>query len=227
MNQIRKGFKARARRLARQFLTDSVEVLDVNEQSFLDLQDELRNFSIQHDLWEQGLPHSQDALDDEDQDSDVDFDRGTPLFPEDGPGAGYAPHRIKVLLKDFRAELDNVIEAFVRFKMAQDLFWQLNIARRSNLPFMKATEEELALGNKISAEDEALQATQWSLHEDMVGAQALDGHLANGSIHEEEPIIEDLSVFNGGHIDMAEQVVQEVVIPPQGDQVSPGSRQAG
>ena len=56
----------------------------------------------------------------------------------------------------------------------------------------------------------------------MVNAQVLDGHLANGSIHEEEPIIEDLSVFNGGHIDMPEQVVQEVVIPPQGDQVSPG-----
>ena len=41
MNQIRKGFKARARRLARKIQTDSVEVLDVNERSFLDLQGEL------------------------------------------------------------------------------------------------------------------------------------------------------------------------------------------
>ena len=109
MNQIRKGFKARARRLARKILSDLVEVLDVNEQSFLDLQGELRNFLIQRDLWEQELPHSQDVLDDEEQDEDADIDRGVPLFPEDGPGAGYAPHRIKVLLKDYRAELDNVI----------------------------------------------------------------------------------------------------------------------
>ena len=132
MNQIRKTFKARCRRLARKILTDAIEVLDVNERAFLDLQDELRNFSIQRDLWEQGLPHSQDERDDEDQDSDVDYDRGTPIFPEDGPGAGYAPHRIKVLLKDFRSELDNVIEAFVRFNL---LIPTLRRNRDRALPF--------------------------------------------------------------------------------------------
>ena len=34
MNQIRKGFKARARRLARKIQSDSIEVLDVNERSY-------------------------------------------------------------------------------------------------------------------------------------------------------------------------------------------------
>ena len=113
MNQIRKGFKAKARRLVRKIRTDSVEVLDVNERAFLDLQGELRNFLIQRELWEQELPHSQDVLDEEEQDEDTDIDRGVPLFPEEGPGAGYTPHKVKVMMKDFRAELDKVIEEFV------------------------------------------------------------------------------------------------------------------
>ena len=124
-------------------------------------------------------------------------------------------------MKDFRAELDKVIEEFVRFKMSQDLFWQLNIARQSNLSFLKATEEELARRNKISAEDEALQATEGSIQEDMVNAQAEDWHLANGSIHRVESIIEDMSVFNGDQNEMPERIVQEEAVPPQGDQVSP------
>ena len=41
MNQIRKRFKARARRLARKILTDTIEVLDVNEQTYLELQGDL------------------------------------------------------------------------------------------------------------------------------------------------------------------------------------------
>ena len=96
MNRIRKGFKARARQLVRKIRTDLVEVLDVNERAFLDLQGELRNFLIQRKLWEQELPHSQDVLDEEEQDEDADIDRGVPLFPEEGPGAGYTPRKVKI-----------------------------------------------------------------------------------------------------------------------------------
>ena len=88
MNRIRKGFKARARRLVRKIRTDSVEVLDVNERAYLDLQGELRNFLIQCELWEQELPHTRDELDEEEEEEDADFDRGDPLFPEEGPGVG-------------------------------------------------------------------------------------------------------------------------------------------
>ena len=145
MNRIRKNFKARARRLVRRIQSDSVEVLDVNERAFLELQGDLRNFYIQSDLWEQELPHTRDDLDDEEEEEDADFNRGDPLFPEEGPGAVYTPNKVKVLLQGFRSELDKVIEEFVRFKMGQDLFWQLNIARQTSLSFLKANEEELAL----------------------------------------------------------------------------------
>ena len=46
----------------------------------MDLQGELRNFLIQRKLWEQELPHSQDVLDEEEQDEDADIDRGVPFF---------------------------------------------------------------------------------------------------------------------------------------------------
>ena len=109
MNRICKTFKAKARRLVRRLQSDPVEVLDVNERAYLELQGDLRDFYIQHDLWEQGLPHSRDDQEEE-QEEDADLDRGEPLFPQEGPGVGYTPNKIKVLLQGFRSELDKVIE---------------------------------------------------------------------------------------------------------------------
>ena len=111
--------------------------------------------------------------------------------------------------------------AFVRFKIAQGIDWQLNIARQSTLPFLQATEEEVILRNKIDAEDRALQANDVSIQEDMVNAQAEDGQLTNRSIHEVEPIIEDQSIFNGGNTSSPGLIIQDVAVPPQGDQVDP------
>ena len=126
MNRIRKTFKARARRLVRRLQHDPVEVLDVNEQAYQDLQGDLRDFYIQRDIWERGLPHTQDGQQEdglrEDQEEDTETDRGEPIFPQEGPGAGYTPEKVKVMLQDFRHELDRVIEEFVKFKMRQDYF---------------------------------------------------------------------------------------------------------
>ena len=44
MNKIRKGFRAKARRLARKILTDAIEVLDVNEQTYNELHTDLALF---------------------------------------------------------------------------------------------------------------------------------------------------------------------------------------
>ena len=65
MNNIRKRFKARARRLARKILTDTIEVLDVNEQTYNELQGDLRTFLVNRDIWEEQLPHTGDDLGDE------------------------------------------------------------------------------------------------------------------------------------------------------------------
>ena len=81
MNRIRKNFKARARRLVRRIQSNSVEVLDVNERAYLELQGDLRNFHIQRNLWEQELPHSRDDQQQEEEEDEADFDRGGPLFP--------------------------------------------------------------------------------------------------------------------------------------------------
>ena len=85
MNNIRKRFRAKARRLARKILTDTIEVLDVNEQTYNELHTDLRTFLINRDLWEDQLPHTGDVLDDEDHDEDIEVDRGVPIFPQEGP----------------------------------------------------------------------------------------------------------------------------------------------
>ena len=171
MNNIRKRFKAKARRLARKILTDTIEVLDVNEQTYNELHGDLRTFLVNRDIWEDQLPHTGDVLDDKDQDEDIEVDRGVPIFPLEGPGAGYSPAKVKVILNDFRIELDKVRMAFVRFKIAQGFDWQLNIARQSTLPFLQATDEEVILRNKIDAEDRAIHVNELSIQEDRVNAQ--------------------------------------------------------
>ena len=60
MSRIRKTFKSKARRLVRKLQHDPVEVLEVNEKAFQELQGDLRDFYIQRDIWESGLPHTQD-----------------------------------------------------------------------------------------------------------------------------------------------------------------------
>ena len=107
--------------------------------------------------------------------------------------------------------------------MGQDLFWQLNIARQTSLSFLKANEEELALRNRISAEDAALQGlmANGSILEDRVNAQTDGEHLTNRSIHRVESIVEDTSIFNGNQNEMPEKVAQEEAVPSQGDQVGP------
>ena len=164
MSRIRKTFKSKARRLVRKLQHDPVEVLEVNEKAFQELQGDLRDFYIQRDIWESGLPHTQDDQQDyglrEDQEGDAETerDRGEPIFPAQGPGAGFHPEKLKVLMEDFRHELDRVIEEFVKFKMRQDHFWQLNIARITSLSFIQANNEELEICNCISAEEAALQS---------------------------------------------------------------------
>ena len=108
MNKIRKGFRAKARRLARKIPNDTIEVLDVNEQAYNELHTDLRTFFINRDLWEDQLPHTGDVLDDEDHDEEEEVDRGVPIFPQAGPGAGYSPAKVKAILNDFRIELDKV-----------------------------------------------------------------------------------------------------------------------
>ena len=70
MNRIRKTFKSKARRLVRRLQHDPVEVLAVNEKAYQDLQGDLRDFYIQRDIWESGLPHTQDVLQEDGQQED-------------------------------------------------------------------------------------------------------------------------------------------------------------
>ena len=125
MNKIRKGFRAKARRLARKIPNDTIKVLDVNEDAYNELHADLRTFLLNRDLWEDELPHTGDDVDVEDHDEEEEVDRGDPIYLEAGPGAGYSPAKVKAILADFRIELDKVRIAFVRFKIAQGLIGSL------------------------------------------------------------------------------------------------------
>ena len=63
MNKIRKGFRAKARRLARKIPNDTIEVLDVNEELYNELHADLRVFLLNRDLWTDKLPHTKDDVD--------------------------------------------------------------------------------------------------------------------------------------------------------------------
>ena len=63
MNKIRKGFHAKARRLARKIPNDTIEVLDVNEELYNELHADLRVFLLNRDLWMDELPHTRDDID--------------------------------------------------------------------------------------------------------------------------------------------------------------------
>ena len=84
MNRIRKGFRAKARRLGRRIPRQSVENLEFNEESYRELQADVQAFHINLNLWEEGLPHSGDPVEDEDQDEYEEVDRGDPIYPEYG-----------------------------------------------------------------------------------------------------------------------------------------------
>ena len=79
-----------------------------------------------------------------------------------GPGAGYIPERIKVITAGFQEDMEKIRLEFVRFKKAQGIVWQLDIARQTTLPFLQATDQELLLRNKIDEEDRALNANDVS-----------------------------------------------------------------
>ena len=68
MNKIRKEFKAKSRRLARKISRDTIETLDINEESYRELEADVRTFLLNLELWEQGLPHIGDRVEDDDQD---------------------------------------------------------------------------------------------------------------------------------------------------------------
>ena len=116
MNKIRKGFRAKARRLARRIPRQLIENLDDNEESYKELQADVRTFQLNLNLWEKELPHNGDPVEDEDQDEDEEVNRGDPIYPEVGVGASYTPERVKVILTNFREEVDKVRVEFVRFK---------------------------------------------------------------------------------------------------------------
>ena len=238
MSRIRKTFKSKARRLVRKLQHDPVEVLEVNEKAFQELQGDLRDFYIQRDIWESGLPHTQDDQQDyglrEDQEGDAETerDRGEPIFPAQGPGAGFHPEKLKVLMEDFRHELDRVIEEFVKFKMRQDHFWQLNIARITSLSFLQANNEELEIRNRISAEEAALQSlidnAQNLVDRDNVlndNGERLS-NISNLESNRVASIIEDGSIFNGRENEVPEIINQERVELSHGDQERPISDQA-
>ena len=97
MNKIRKGFRAKAWRLARKIPNDTIEVLDVNEELYNELHADIRVFLLNRDLWTDELPHTRDDLEDglDDHDEEGEVDRGEPIYPEDGPGAGYSPEKVR------------------------------------------------------------------------------------------------------------------------------------
>ena len=118
MNKIRKEFKAKSRRLARKISRDTIETLDINEESYRELEADVRTFLLNLELWEQGLPHIGDRVEDDDQDDYEEDDQGDPIYPEAGPGAGYILGRVKVILAGFQEDKEKICLEFVRFKKA-------------------------------------------------------------------------------------------------------------
>ena len=127
LNRIRNGFRAKSRRLARLIPRQTIEFLADNEESFRELQEDIRNFHYNLGLWEDTLPHVNDPVDGDEVDEGL--DRGNPVYPEAGPGAGYIPERVKVILGNFREEINKLKIDFVKFKKEQGFNEQLAIAR--------------------------------------------------------------------------------------------------
>ena len=168
------------------------------------------------------LPHTGDDLIDGlgDHDEEREVDRGEPMYPEDGPGAGYSPDKVRDILAGFRLELDKVRIAFVRFKLAQGFDWQLNIARQTTLTFLQANDEEALLRNKIDEEDKALHINEMSNLEARFDAEVEnEQNVDNRSNHESETMLEDNSILNAGDQNNPEILIQEVADPPQGDRI--------
>ena len=164
------------------------------------MQADIQTFHCNLGLWEEELPHDGDPVDEEDEDEDQ--DRSVPIYPEAGAGAGYIPERVTVILNNFQEELNKVCVEFVRFKKAQGIDTQLAIARQSTLSFLQATEEELHLRNRIDEEQRALHpeinmSQQGAGDQDV--EQVVNGeNVVNRTNNLEEPIVEDLSILNGG-----------------------------
>ena len=126
MNRIRKGFRAKARRLARKIPRQNIQNLEDNEESYKELEADVQTFHRNLDRWEEELPHNGDPVEEEDEDEEV--DRGDPIYPEVGAGAGYIPERVTVILDNFQEEINKGCVEFVRFKKAQGRVKQLAIA---------------------------------------------------------------------------------------------------
>ena len=102
MNRIRKGFKAKARRLARKIPRQNIQNLEDNEEAYKELEADVRTFHRNLDLWEEELPHNSDPVEDEDEDEDEEVDQGVPIYPEDGVGAGLYQRGSQLFLIIFR-----------------------------------------------------------------------------------------------------------------------------
>ena len=132
-------------------------------------------------------------------------------------------------MADFRHELDRVIEEFVKFKLRQDHFWQLNIARMTSLSFLQATNEELEIRNRISAEEAALQSLIDNAQNLVDRDNVLNDNgeqLSNKSNLESNrvaSIIEDGSISNRRENEVPEVIIQERVELSHGDQEHPRS----
>ena len=67
MNRIRKGIRAKARRLARKIPRQNIQNLEDNEESYKELEANVRTFHRNLDLWEEELPHDGDPDEEEDK----------------------------------------------------------------------------------------------------------------------------------------------------------------
>ena len=153
-------------------------------------------------LWEDELPHVNDPVEGDDLEGDEELDRGDPIYPEAGPGAGYIPERVKVILANFKEEINKLRIEFVKFKKVQGFDEQLAIARQTTLAFLQSTDEELHLRNVIDEEYRALNPED-NVYQHEAGGQdekLLNNgdNVVNRTNNSEVPIVEDLSVFSGG-----------------------------
>ena len=142
LNTIRKEFRAKAKRLKRQVTRLDLQNLEDTENSYKELEAEVKRFYKNLELWEDTLPVNED---------------GDIIYPEAEDleaGADFNPEKAKIWLSNFQKGLHEVRKEFVKFKSRECEAVQISIAEEATLKFIKDTPIEAAIMKDLMAEED-------------------------------------------------------------------------
>ena len=137
LNTVKKQFQAKANKLRRQVSRMSLQNLEDRENSYKELEAEIKRFQDNLDTWEDTLPV--------DEDGDI-------IYPEAGDseaGADYNPEWTKMWLSNFQKELHEVRKEFIKFKSRECVAVQIAITEQATLNFIKDTPMEATIKEEL------------------------------------------------------------------------------